>query len=99
MYLANTANEFCVENKRSKVTAEDVLAALEEIEMEPLIQPTHDFIKAYRKGGSQSHTDTQTGVDIDSDVEEEPVIRPTQPLGNRSSLQVPWLHRQTPWAG
>lgn len=44
--MLSSANDFCHEAKRSTVSAEDVLAAVEEIEMDQLIEP----IQAYLKG-------------------------------------------------
>jgi histone H3/H4 len=49
LYMANAADECCRASGRTTVSAEDVLGGLEESELEALCQPTHDFVRAYRK--------------------------------------------------
>ena len=49
LYLAHTASQVSKETGRQQVTPEDVLGALEELDMDVLVQPTNEFVKAYRK--------------------------------------------------
>ena len=49
LYLAHTAAAVSRETGRQQVTPEDVLGALEELDMDVLVAPTNEFVKAYRK--------------------------------------------------
>ena len=70
LYLAHTAAAVSRETGRAQVTPEDVLGALEELDMDVLVQPTNDFVKAYRKAHLLAHS----GDDV----------RPTRPSGGSS---------------
>lgn len=47
MYLASTANDICHEHKRSKVSAEDVFCALNELGFDKYEEPLREFMKNY----------------------------------------------------
>lgn len=49
LYVIQAANEHCRKAKRSTVTADDILAAVEELEFEELVEPLAAFLKAHRK--------------------------------------------------
>ncbi len=49
LYVTNTANQLAKEGKRSTITADDVMAALEELEFEPLLEPLEGFLEKWRK--------------------------------------------------
>lgn len=70
LYLAHTASEVSRETGRQQVTPEDVLGALEELDMDVLVQPTNEFVKAYRR----LHLNKTSNDDI----------RPTRPTAAQS---------------
>jgi Holliday junction resolvasome RuvABC DNA-binding subunit len=47
LYLASTANDISHEQKRSKVTAEDVFSALNELGFDKYEEPLREFVKNY----------------------------------------------------
>jgi histone H3/H4 len=47
LYLSSTANDISHEHKRSKVTAEDVFSALNELGFDKYEEPLREFIKNY----------------------------------------------------
>ena len=57
LYLAHTAADVSREAGRQQVSPEDVLGALEELDMDVLVQPTNDFVKAYRRLHSHKQPD------------------------------------------
>lgn len=48
LYLCNTANEFCKKSKRQTLSADDVMNAIEELELDELLQPLAMFLKKFR---------------------------------------------------
>mmetsp|Transcript_29343 Transcript_29343/g.95617 ORF Transcript_29343/g.95617 Transcript_29343/m.95617 type:complete len:178 (+) Transcript_29343:1182-1715(+) len=52
-YLTAAANDVCTEKKRSTIQAEDVLAALEELEFGDLAEPLREALAAFRREASQ----------------------------------------------
>jgi histone H3/H4 len=54
LYLTNQATQFAQQAKRSTVSGEDILAALEELEFDSLVEPAHQFLLQYRSKHSSS---------------------------------------------
>ena len=87
LYLAHTASQVSKETGRQQVTPEDVLGALEELDMDVLVQPTNDFVKAYRR----VHLNKSSNDDI----------RPTRPTaaGSKKSSSSAASKRKAPSGG
>lgn len=49
LYLTTTANDTCKLNKRTTVTAADVMEALNELEFDEFIPPLQSFLERYRE--------------------------------------------------
>jgi DNA polymerase epsilon subunit 3 len=49
LYVTNTANQLAKQGKRSTLTADDIMAALEELEFDPLLEPLQEFLEKWRK--------------------------------------------------
>ena len=89
LYVAHTAAAVSRETGRQQVTPEDVLGALEEVEMDVLVGPVNEFVRAYRK--QHMHK----GADED--------LRPTRPHsgggGGRGSKKSGSSKRKAPSGG
>jgi len=48
LYLTNTANEMCRQSGRTLVSADDVLAGVEEIEFDMFLQPLQKYLEQFR---------------------------------------------------
>eukprot|EP00471_Norrisiella_sphaerica_P001487 CAMPEP_0184482284 /NCGR_PEP_ID=MMETSP0113_2-20130426/3845_1 /TAXON_ID=91329 /ORGANISM="Norrisiella sphaerica, Strain BC52" /LENGTH=124 /DNA_ID=CAMNT_0026861917 /DNA_START=256 /DNA_END=630 /DNA_ORIENTATION=- len=48
IYLSTHANEICQERKKSTISAQDVLAAVREIEMEDFLPSLEKYLEEYR---------------------------------------------------
>mmetsp|Transcript_6535 Transcript_6535/g.11280 ORF Transcript_6535/g.11280 Transcript_6535/m.11280 type:complete len:121 (-) Transcript_6535:485-847(-) len=49
LYITATANDLARNNKRSTITAQDVIAALQELHMDDSISALEDYLAGYRK--------------------------------------------------
>uniref|UniRef100_A0A7S1UF20 Transcription factor CBF/NF-Y/archaeal histone domain-containing protein n=1 Tax=Phaeomonas parva TaxID=124430 RepID=A0A7S1UF20_9STRA len=52
-YLTTCANDFCRENKRATITANDIVAALKELEFEEMVEPLQKFLELHRAAESE----------------------------------------------
>jgi len=52
IYLSTHANEICQERKKSTISAQDVLAAVREIEMEDFLPSLEKYLEDYRQSNA-----------------------------------------------
>ena len=52
----HSANDFCKEGKRQTISAQDVIAALKELEFEEFVTPLEKFLEAHRKQADEART-------------------------------------------
>eukprot|EP00501_MAST-03F_sp_TOSAG23-6_P000738 GSMAST32.ASY1.ANO1.766.1 assembled CDS len=91
LYATATANEFCKENKRQTISAQDVLSAMEELDFDDFLETLQSSLEEYRadqnkkkqvkkmqeKSLAQSREQNNNNMDVDPPV---PVMLPQEQI-------------------
>jgi len=78
LYLTNQANQFCQKAKRSTISADDVLAAVQELEFDEFLPELQDYLAVYRESAQKKKELKQNKNKAEEEAKSSNDVPPTK---------------------